>query len=242
MEETTSTIPVASKPKRKGRIRKWLARGAASVLALALSAQVIYTYSGSNQWEKAGERRGVVLYAMKEPGSNVKKFKAVWKVKTTLSRFVKFALEEQGEEMGMYDFKDLEKQNERVLWSTWKERYPSPFWPREYVVKNDFEQDPQTKALRYTVTAAADKLPPNDCCVRVADMMNLWTVTPLPGGEAQVEWLVDMDMGGYIPYFMQNEVQVRGILYFATRVQRFLDQKKYENAKYEWVDEGQSKP
>lgn len=242
VESTTSAVPVASKPKTKGRVRKWLARTGLALMVVALSAQALYTYSGSEQWEKAGARRGVTLYSLKTPGSNVKQFKAVWKAKTTLSRFVMFALKEEGAELGMYDIRDIETQGDRVTWSTWKEKYPAPFEPREYIVKNEFAQDPQTRTLLFTVTAAPDKLPPNDCCVRVAMMTNVWRVTPLQNGEVEIEWLVDMDMGGYIPYFVQNEVQTRGILYFASRVQRFLDQKKYQDAKYEWIDEGQSKP
>jgi START domain len=241
MEEITASsiasVPIVSKPKRLGRVKKWFLRGALSLIVVASSAQVLYTFSGSDQWEKVGERRGVVLYAMKRPGWNVKEFKAIWKVRTTLSKFVKFAKEEDSPEMGMYDFRDIEKQGDQLVWSTWKETYPSPFWPRDYVVKNEFSQDPQTNTLIYRVTSDAERAPHESCCVRVTTMKNIWTITPLPGGEAQIEWQVDMNMGGYIPYFMQNMIQTHGMLYFAPRVQRFLDQKRYDGAKYSWIDD-----
>lgn len=225
----------------KGRWKKALLRGALALIAVAMLAQLTYTYSGSNQWENLGERKGVTVYAMKSPGSNVKKFKAIWKVRSTLSKFVMFAKEEDSDlTIGYFDMHDIENRGDQLQWTSWKQRMPAPLKPREFVIKNEFSQDPATHALVYNVTADPNKLPPDDCCVRLTLMTNSWTLTPIGHGELEVEWFVDMDMGGVLPYFMQNSYQPGGMYYFARKLQTYLDKPKYKNARYAWIDEPQS--
>src|SRR5436853_6924 len=101
----TNTIPnatseVAVERKPKGRIRKFLARAALILLAVVIVggtvAHLVWKYSGSNQWEKIGQKKGVTVYALKTPGSSIKKFKAVWTVHSKLSRFVMWASDDKG--------------------------------------------------------------------------------------------------------------------------------------------------
>jgi hypothetical protein len=238
MDTLNSTTQVASEHKTRGRVKKFLFRSASSIVVIAILAQVTYTYSGSNQWEKLWERNGVTVYSMKSPGSNFKKFKAIWRVHTTLSKFVMFARYEDDPTIG-YDMKDIEIQSDKLIWSTWKQEFPSPLKKREFVVKNEFSQDPRTKELLFTVTADPDKIPPNDCCIRLQTMTNSWRLTPLKNGETEIEWFVDMDLGGFLPYFVQNAEQPDGMFYFASKVQSYLDQEKYKNARVDWVEEAQ---
>jgi hypothetical protein len=244
MDITSSTSQVAPEHKSMGRtrsggrVKQFLLRGAASLVIAATLAQWTYTYSGSNQWENLGARRGVTVYAMKAPGSNIKKFKAVWRLRSTLSKFVMFCTEEESDlTIGYYDMRDLDAWGPRLSWSSWKQRMPSPLKPREFVMKTEFFQDPKTKSLLYTVTADPDKLPPDGCCVRLTVMTNSWRLTPLQDGQIDVEWFVDMDMGGVLPYFMQNSYQPEGMYNFARKVQGFLDRPKYKNARYDWIEE-----
>jgi hypothetical protein len=234
--------PAAAKPRKKGRVKKFLLRGAVLLAAVAIVGQATYTYSGDNQWQSLGTHKsGVTVYAMKSPGSNIKKFKATFKIKGKLAPFVSWALEDTTDlSLGFYDTRDLERFNggQQSL-STWKQTFPSPFKPREFVTRNDFTQDPITKALTFRVKAEPDKLPPNDCCVRVGTMNNSWVLTPLKNGEIAVEWYNDMDMGGTLPYFMQNGYFPNGMYYFGRKLQTYLDMPKYKNARYAWIQEVQ---
>jgi hypothetical protein len=232
-----STTQVASRQKSKGRVKKLLLRGASALTAIAILAQVTYTYSGSNQWENLGERNGVTLYSMKAPGANLRTFKTVWKVRSTLSKFVMFAQDETLD-IGNYDIRAFEKDEKiHVLYSAWKNRFPWPLKPREFVIRNEFSQDPKTKALLYKVIAAPQKVPADGCCVRVAVMNNSWRLTPLRSGEIEVEWILDMDIG--LPYLMANPMLTDVAYWFAPKVQKYLDLERYQNAKYDWIEEAQ---
>ncbi len=225
-------------PKRKGRIKRFFLRTFLVMFFVALVAQLAFTFSGSNQWESLGERNGVQLYERKAPGENIKQYKAVWKIRSTMSRFVSFARTEESDlSIGYYDMKDIATPDDRVVFSTWKQAFPAPFKPRHFVVRNEFSQDPVTKVLLFTVTAAPQKVQEDGCCVRVAEMNNSWTVTPLGKGEMRVEWVSDLDMGGFLPYFMLNAYQPGGMRFFAKNMQGYLDRPKHGRAKYAWIQE-----
>ena len=223
--------------KRKAKAAKVVLISVLAGIVAAVAMQLIYTYSGSNQWESLGEKNGVTVHSMKSPGTNLKKFKATWKMHSTLSKFVMFSDSKIDLGNGFYDVRDIEQPSEKILWNTWKLGLPAPFKPRQFVVKNEFSQDPGTKELLYTVTSTPDKIPPDDCCVRVAVMNNVWRLTPRQNGEIDVEWYVDMDLG--VPYLMANAAGIQGMYDFAPKLQGYLDRDQFKNAKYDWIQEAQ---
>jgi hypothetical protein len=241
--DTNSTPEVASERKPKGRIGKLVLRGALAVILAVGVAHLAWKYSGSNQWKKVGERKGVTLYSMKSPGATIEKFKAVWKIHGNLSRLVMWVNDTKPDKkhrpMGLYDLRILERHGDRGGWTAYKQPIASFLRPREFVIKTELSQNPQTKALLYTVTAFPDSIPPDDCCVRVRVMDNRWTLTPLKTGDLEVEWFVNMDIGGAIPYVLQNAVQPDGMLNFAPSLQKFMDREKYKDAKYDWIQEAE---
>jgi hypothetical protein len=239
--DTNATTGAGAAGKPKGRIKKLLIRGAAVLVVGAVAGHLAWKYSGSKRWTKVGERNGVTVYSMKSPGSTIEKFKAVWKIHSRLSRVVMWVSDTdegpQDHAMGLYDLKILERRGERVSWSSYKQPIVSFLTPREFVIKTEFEQDPKTRALIYSVTAEPDRIPPNDCCVRISVMDNRWTLAPLSNGDIEVEWFSDMDLGGAVPYILQNLVMPEGMLSFAPKLQGFMEREKYKNAKYDWIQE-----
>jgi hypothetical protein len=209
--------------------------GAVAFVAIALVAHVAYTYSGSGQWEKMGEQDGVTVYAKKMPGANLWTFKTNWKIHSTLSKFAAFASDETLD-LGNLDVREWgHDDKERAAYSAWKSNFPWPFKPREFVIRNEFSQDPETKALLYKVIAAPDAVPPDACCHRVRVMNNTWRLTPVGNGDLEVEWIVDMDIG--IPYVLTNLMQTQVMYWFAPQVQGLLDLDRYKNVKYDWIDD-----
>jgi hypothetical protein len=246
----TNSNEVASPRTPKGRIWKFLLRGTLAlfgvIILAALVAHLAWRYSGSSKWEKVGERKGVTVYALKAPGTNMEQFKAVWKIRSKMSKFAMWVSDTKGDtphsmrrETGLYDHRVIDRPTDRQVTTAWKQPLVSFLEPREFVVKSELSQDPATKTLLYTVNGVPERIPADDCCVRVPVMANKWTLTPLKTGEIQVEWLVNMDIGGAVPYVLQNKVLPGGMLTFAPKVQEFIEQDKYKNAKYDWLQEAQ---
>lgn len=242
------TTGVPSERKPKGRFRRILRRVLRGTLALlmilvvaATVAHFAWKYSGSNQWEKSTERHGVTLYTKKVPGETIYKFKAVWKVRTRLSQFVMWVNDTNSTAMrkntGLNDLKILEYTDRRSV-SAYKQPFGDPLKMRQFVIQTEISQDPKTQAILYTVRGVPDRIPPDDCCVRIPVMDNYWKLTPLKGGEVEVEWFCDMALGGAVPYAMQNKVMPQGMLNFAKRVGGFVNRPKYKDARYDWIQDG----
>ena len=225
-------------PKRKGRIKKILFRGLLALVALVAVAQLVYTFSGSKQWEFVGERQGVTVYSMKVPGENLKKFRGLVQVNASMSKIVMFMQDQENElNVGFYKPREIGRDGPRIQWTDWRGEFPEPFKDRQFVVKHEFSQDPSNKQVFYQITATPDLVPPDDCCVRIPRMDNYWRLTPIGTGRTEIEWVIDMDVGGFLPYFVINASHPELMYDFASRLQGFFDQKKYDNAHYDWIVE-----
>lgn len=242
---TEVTAQPEAKPKRKGRILRFLRLSFTVLVITGFIAHFVWKYSGSGKWEKEGEKYGVVVYGLKEPGQVIKKYKAVWHMNTKLSQFVMWASDahpptkhSMRNEAGLYDHRVLDQDgNLRASWTTWKVPFGPYLSPREFVARAQFSQNPVTKKLTYTVTGEPQRIPHNDCCVRIPLMLNTWTLTPTKAGDLEVEWFIDMDLGGNMPYFAQNTFMPKGLYRFGSRVHLFIEQDKYKDAKYDWIEE-----
>src|SRR6516164_888985 len=84
----------AAQPRTLGRkTLSVLLRVGVSLLALYFIAGVIWRYSGSNKWEFVGEKNGVKVYSLKQPGADLKQMKGVLRVRSTLAGLVKLMLD-----------------------------------------------------------------------------------------------------------------------------------------------------
>src|SRR6266508_3764128 len=70
------------------KIAKFVSLGALTLVVILSIAPFAWKRSGSNQWELEIDKDGVKVYSSKSPDSPLNKFKAVTRIKTTLSRAV----------------------------------------------------------------------------------------------------------------------------------------------------------
>jgi hypothetical protein len=228
---------VRVKPKRKWP--KLLLRGAVVFAAALALGQVMYTYSGDGKWDYLDQGRGVTVYSLKASGTNVKKFMAVFRVKATLSQVTAF-LTDSDSDMGDGGFSDarvLQRESPQVYWTYWSMPLASPMSKRDYVVKHVVTQDPNTKEVLYALTAKPYMLPEEKCCVRVLKMDNSWRLTPIGSDEVEIHWVIDMNIGGWAPYFMVNKWFPWEMLNFGPSFQEIVNRKKYVGIKLGWIQD-----
>ena len=207
------------------------------LVGVGIAAQLIWTYTGSGQWEALPEKNGVRVFSFKAPGTAVEKFKGIFKAKATVGAFVKF-IQDPGvcEDVGCHDARIIEQVGSKLQYQTFQYDYPLPFKTREFVVRQAFSRNPDTRAVLVDLSAEPGKIAPNDCCTRVTEMHNTWLLTPLQNGELEVEYVIDMSEGGFFPAFLMNLVH-KEIVYELPEVQAILDKDKYKNAKIDFIDE-----
>lgn len=228
---------------RLKKIRNFFFYAFVALAVIALGAHLTWKYSGSGQWELVREKNGIRVYAMKTPGNAMQQFKGVTRVQSTMNKAVALLLDpgicEFGK-LGCYDSYAIQKVDERrggAGYYSLKWRYPFYFRPRQYVVKSSFWQDPVTKEVIDTVEAAPDKLPPDDCCLRVTQMQNSWRLKPLGNGEIEVEYVVNTAGGGFFPYILDNLGGPQYVYSVMRKFPKWLENERYRNARVAFVAE-----
>ena len=247
IENTTIQATTATKKKRgwAGKLLR-VALVTSLVLVVGLfTAHVVWKRSGSGKWELAIDKDGVQVYTMKLPGSTLKQFRAVTRAKTSLQHVVAVFTDTSLQHCNdwMHDClisSVIEPWNAGGhYWiALYRAETPRPFSPRDFVVKIQFSQDPESKTLFIDVTDVPDILPPDKCCVRVTHMNNRWRWTPLKNGEVEVEVLENFD--AQIPYILHN-AQAKGLWEIMSRVPGLMDREKYPekdpDAMFDFVQE-----
>ncbi len=80
---------------------------------------------------------------------------------------------------------------------------------------------------------------PEDCCVRLDHVHNVFKYTPLGDGTIEVELVYDLDMGGLFPKFLLNlgaPYEVHKML--SEDTPKLLRREEYRNAKLAFIEEG----
>ena len=222
------------------KIAKFVSFGALTVVAILLIAHFAWKYSGSNQWELEIDKDGVKVYSLKAPGSSLKQFKMVTRIKTTLNRAVASLTDNDLENCTDWIKRCVSVQSvvpwnpqSQTLVTLFRVNYPSPFSPREILSKGQFTQDPKSKEVFVEFTAAPDMLPKNDCCFRIVHMHNRWRLTPLENGEIEVENSHNNDNG--IPYILYNSRVPNALYFVGINLPRFFNKEKYHSASFDFI-------
>jgi hypothetical protein len=238
-----SNAQSAERLDRKSRGWKpWVARAALWLAVLATVTYIVavltWRYSGSNQWELVREQDGVRLYTFKSPGFDVRQVRGVVTVESTLGGLVQFMKDpDVCDQIGCYESRMVENVDEQVQYYTFRFDYPFGFRPRDFVVRAQFHQHPQTGAVLLEFTAAPDKMPLNDCCVRVTDMRNSWLFTPLGDGRVEVQYTMNMHEGGFIPHLLLNNVRPQVMAGLLPRLESMIARDEYQRASFDFLVE-----
>jgi hypothetical protein len=238
MEEAMENEISVSKPRKwVKRLTRILILASVSVVVLLLVAQTIWVFAGSNQWKFVGEQNGVKVYTLKSPGSDLVQAKAVFRVHSSLTGIVKFMQSEDTcKDVGCYEERIVDQEDDQLRYDYFRMDLPAPFRPRDFSVRVHVYQSPRTKEVMIDYSAAPGKVPLNDCCVRVTDMNDTWRLTPLGNGEVEIELIMNLNEGGFIPHPLLNMARPK-VMYGLSGLQSLFSEEKYQSAKLNFIQE-----
>ena len=227
------------------KARKWSVRGfkvllivVVSLVALFFVAQLIWRFSGSNQWEFVHEKNGVKIYTLKTPGMGRIQVKGTVKVRSTLSHLVRYSQDPTVCALtGCFESRMIERVDDQLQYYTFRYNFPYYYKPREYVVKAQFHQNPSNKEVLLMFAATPDKLPPDSCCFRVTDMYNTFRFTPLENGLVELEYARSMSEGLLTPDWWIGRQTIKQLTTMLSTLQGRLDKKKYQDEKFDFIKE-----
>lgn len=233
---------VTAKPKRFAprRLLKFAAYGAISLAILFAIADLVWKMSGSNEWELSKDEAGVKLWTLKTPGSRLVKVKSTVQLKSTLSGMSKL-LEDLDScvDAECFDAKMIERlETPPGQYSAFvRFKYDVPgVHVQEYVLYQQRFQDPETKQIKVDLIAAPDRIPRDECCVRITHLHNTWLLTPRKDGHVDVVFTQDTDAGG-LPYPLANIGLIEGTFEVMKGMQALMDKPRYRVDSYEDIQE-----
>ena len=234
--------PIARPKSRLARFLRALLRTTIWILALYCATRLLWRYSGSNQWELTEEGKGAKVWTLKQPGSDLKLVKGSVQVRSSLSTIVAWLQDPEAcKDAGCVD-NSVERISDQLEYEYFKIAMRPPFKPRDFLLRVDFHQVPQTRELWVDYAAAPDRKPVDACCLRVTNMNTSWRFTPLANGMVEAEYTMNMDWGGFIPDVLSNFAKPKYLLVQLQQLQRFLDKEKYRNASYAFIQEAPAAP
>lgn len=229
------------------RLIKFAALGSVSLVLLYVVADWAWTMSGSNKWELKIDEDGTKVYTLKAPGDRSIKVRGVTRSKEfTISTHIAPFFDENIQKdcsqwvEGCFEYRILKKweKNSPYNVTMWSVEMP-PFSPRQILLQGNLSQDPVTKVLTMENIAAPNKLPTDDCCVRLDHVHNVFKYTPLGDGTVEVELTYDIDMGGLFPHHLLNMAAPREVHKMLTvDTPKLLRRPEYLSARLDFVDEG----
>jgi START domain len=210
----------------------------ASLVVLYSVARLVYRFSGSNQWELAREEKGIKIYTLKQPGSDLTLVKGVTRVRTTMSAAVAWLVDgDTCRETGCRGEKNIEAKEEELQYAYMIFDLPGPFKPRDIAMRIHLHQLPKTKEIWADYVAAPEKEPPHECCHRITFMSNSFRLTPVGNGEVEMEYVMNTDWGGWIPDPMSNLRRPDFMLAHMRKLQGYVSKEKYKNVKFSYIQE-----
>jgi hypothetical protein len=66
-------------------------------------------------------------------------------------------------------------------------------------------------------------------------MNNTWRLTPLENGQVDIEYVINMNQGGFVPDLFLNVGTPRFMLLILPNLQGFLNREKYRDAKFDFI-------
>src|SRR5262245_40442726 len=239
LEQSVENENTVAKTKRwVKRLLKVLLVLSVSLVALYFVARVIWRFSGSNQWELVGEKKGLKVYTLKSPGSDLMQIRANLRVRSKLATIVRYMQDLETAKYYCADWCGIGTEaGGQVAYNYVRYDYPFPFKPRDQALRISAFQNPDNKEVLVWVAAAPDKAPRNECCIRVTHMSNTWRCTPIGNGQVDIEIIINMADGGWMPDEFVNWNRTDFAFVALEDLQEVLDKENYRNAKLDYIKE-----
>lgn len=227
-------------PRRKRRIGRFFLIVVAALTGIALVAHLGWKYSGDGKPHLFVDEDGIKVYKIKNSGSTRYTVMATRRVDTTLDKAVSAMTDGSLENCAAwnpncYVSRVVEPWDAKTMSyvQLWTQRMGTMLKPREYLLRVTASQDPQTKTATVQFKAEPDKLPPDDCCMRLSHMQSRWRLTPTADGKVDVELLLDIDPG--VPYLLFNKQVPNSVHRTFEKLPRLYNLPRFDNAKVEWL-------
>ncbi len=183
-------------------------RCSAGLLALLLLLPSTLLAADARQWKMVSDRDGIQVYSAHTDDARIKTFRGITVIELD-DFYTPIAVLDNDEYLTrwLYMIHDLHEIGRRspvdrdyyVL-----TKLPWPVADRDAGLLFTVAQDPQTHEIQIVFTARDGIVPRTDKYIRIPEMIGHFNVLPVGGKKVQLNFEVQIDLGGYIPAFLVN--------------------------------------
>lgn len=192
-----------------------------------------------NEWVKAKEKDGIVIYTRETAGSPVKEFKAYLTVQSTLGALVKLVLDADDAAEWHFNVKSCKKVKQYSLQHVEVHTVVAVPWPfdnRDHI--NEYKaSQADNGVVTIKITNKPKAIPPQDGVIRMNTAEGQWVLTPKGAGKVEILYQYKGDPEGGIPSWVVNMFLLDGPMTALKNLQNMIEKPKYKGAKLDWIKE-----
>lgn len=155
------------------------------------------------------DKDSIQVYTCKRPDSRYKSVQASFQLNATLAEVAAAILDVDHYDAWQYktlSARVVKQISDREMVYYTQVEAPLLTQDRDFVIRLTLDPDPMTKGLMVEAVSLPDYLPPVEDVVRVPYSRARWNIMPGNKGKVNVEYTIDIDLGGSVPAWVVNMV------------------------------------
>ena len=164
---------------------------------------------GQQDCELRLDKDSIRVYLCEMTNSRYKSVKTTFEVNSSLSQLAAMVLDIDHYDAWQYKTVSatiLKKVSEKEIIYHTEASAPMIASNRDFVIDLTIRQDPRTRVLTIDAISIPDYLPVRPNVIRVPFSKAQWVVRPLNASTLQVDYLIEIDLGGAVPPWIVNMV------------------------------------
>lgn len=153
------------------------------------------------------DKDSIKVYTCPRADSRYKTIKTTFKLKSTVPQLAAAVLDIDRYAAWQYrtvSVRVLERTSDRELIYHTEVGAPVLTSNRDFVIRLTVDPDPKTNGMIVEAVSVPNHIPPVEDVIRVPYSRAKWIVTPASKGEVDVEYIIDIDLGGSVPPWIVN--------------------------------------
>jgi len=179
-------------------------RTLAIVLAIILGPSL-----SAQNWEFIKEKNGIKIYTRKEAGNEIKSFRGIMEIRTTMDRVTHLVGNVHNHDWWDENVKDIQilyfEENKHFKYYLLYD-VPWPLSDRDLCVDATVTVDPLTGRREILAKPIENMVPEKKDVVRIKKYWQKWTIQPLDKGMVRLVLEGSVDPGGSVPSWLYNMV------------------------------------
>ncbi len=191
-------------------------------------------------WKCVKQEDSIRVYSRKSTDANYRIIKVTTQLKTTLSSLVMLVTDFPNNKNWVYlnNKTEILERNSPLSWIIYNQTdAPWPIADRDIISKTVLTQDSITKIVTIRGEAIPKYRPVDPNHVRIPFAHSQWRFIPLKDSIVDVEFTLELDIGGNIPRWLANMTATKGPYQTMRRFRKEIHSKKYYNAHLSFIKE-----